>query len=165
MERGSPQCGNLRIFLPLIFGILEVQNLLFLPFLGLWILLIWYFSAFWKYKNSQKLKFRASKCVKKADFALLQCPKLISRKIWMIEKSWNFHTVAYIPLCTTKNLAHSTIFYKKPDLCQTLTYVHDVISNIYAWLLLPNWYGSQKAKNSSNTDFLIFFFRVVWHYL
>ena len=30
-----------------------------------------------------------------ADFALLQIqsPKLISRKIWVIEKSWNFHTV------------------------------------------------------------------------
>ena len=28
-----------------------------------------------------------------ADFALLNSPKLISRKIWVIEKSWNFHTV------------------------------------------------------------------------
>ena len=28
-----------------------------------------------------------------ADFALLESPKLISRKIWVIEKSWNFHTV------------------------------------------------------------------------
>ena len=29
-----------------------------------------------------------------ADFALVESPKLISRKIWMIEKSWNFHTVS-----------------------------------------------------------------------
>ena len=28
-----------------------------------------------------------------ASVALLESPKLISRKIWMIEKSWNFHTV------------------------------------------------------------------------
>ena len=27
------------------------------------------------------------------DFALLQFPKLFSRKIWMIEKCWIFHTV------------------------------------------------------------------------
>ena len=42
----------------------------------------------------QKLKFRASKCVKITDFALLESPKLISCKIWVIQKSWNFHTVA-----------------------------------------------------------------------
>ena len=28
-----------------------------------------------------------------ADFALLDSSTLISRKIWEIEKSWNFHTV------------------------------------------------------------------------
>ena len=27
-----------------------------------------------------------------ADFALLKSPTLISRNIWVIEKSWNFHT-------------------------------------------------------------------------
>ena len=32
-------------------------------------------------KNSYKSKFRASKCVKTADFALLESPKLISHKI------------------------------------------------------------------------------------
>ena len=31
-----------------------------------------------------------------ADFALLETPKLISRKIWVIEKAWNFHTVPYL---------------------------------------------------------------------
>lgn len=88
-------------------------------------------------------------------FAQNSAPKL--RILYPITHVIEKDCWAYIPLCTTKKLAHSTIFYKKPDLCQTLTYVHDVISNIYAWLLLPNWYGSQKAKNSSNTDFLIFF--------
>ena len=28
-----------------------------------------------------------------ADFALLESQKLISRKIWMVETSWKFHTV------------------------------------------------------------------------
>ena len=28
-----------------------------------------------------------------ADFALLEPPNLISRKIWVIEKMWKFHTV------------------------------------------------------------------------
>ena len=30
---------------------------------------------------------------KPAVFALLESPKLISRKFWVIEKSWNFYTV------------------------------------------------------------------------
>ena len=33
------------------------------------------------------------KFVKMADFALLESQKLISRKIWVIEKGWNFHHV------------------------------------------------------------------------
>ena len=28
-----------------------------------------------------------------ADFALLKSQKLISRKIWVVEKLWHFHTV------------------------------------------------------------------------
>ena len=28
-----------------------------------------------------------------SDFAILESPILISRKIWVVEKSWNFHTV------------------------------------------------------------------------
>ena len=52
-------------------------------------------SAFQKCKNSLKSKFRASCCVWKADFALLEYPKLVSRKICVIEKSWNFHSVCF----------------------------------------------------------------------
>ena len=46
-----------------------------------------------KMKKPKKSKFRASKCVKMANFALLENQKLISRKIWVIEKLWNFHIV------------------------------------------------------------------------
>ena len=95
------QCGNFRILLSLrfyvksILGIVEVQKLLFLPFWGLWILLIWWIAAFKKCKNSKKSKFRAFKCVKMADFGLLESSKLISRKIWVIQKLWNFHNVIW----------------------------------------------------------------------
>ena len=93
------QCGNFMIFLSLrfcmksILWILEVQKLPFLPFLGLRILLIWSFSAFKKCRNAWKSKFRASKCIKMANFALQNSKKLISRKIRVTEKSCNFHTV------------------------------------------------------------------------
>ena len=39
----------------------------------------------------QKWKFKASEMVIMAVFDLLEIPKLISRKIWVAEKSWNFH--------------------------------------------------------------------------
>ena len=39
-----------------------------------------------------------------ADFTLLDSPNLISRKIWVMEKSWNFHTVGrYLPHYTHSN--------------------------------------------------------------
>ena len=52
--------------------------------------LIFYFYAFLyllKAEICQKLKFSASKCVKMTDFTLLESPKLVSRKIRVIEKS------------------------------------------------------------------------------
>ena len=52
-------------------------------------------SSLQKVQKSVKSKFRASKHVKMADFALQELSKLISRKIWVTEKSWYFHTVWY----------------------------------------------------------------------
>ena len=51
------------------------------------------FRQFLRLWIHEKIKFRASKCVRMADLALLELSKLISRKIWVIEKSWNFNTV------------------------------------------------------------------------
>ena len=53
-------------------------------------LFLWIFALFkvWNWPNQQK--FRAPKM---AVLELLDSLKLISRKIWMIGKSWNFHTV------------------------------------------------------------------------
>ena len=64
-----------------------------MQFQGLWIFNLCKFLPSENAKNHEKLKFKASKFVKMADFALLESPILISRKIWVIEKSWNFHTV------------------------------------------------------------------------
>ena len=44
-----------------------------------------------------------------ADFALVESPKLISRKIWVIEKSWNFDTVnpCHIFVCRFASISGS----------------------------------------------------------
>ena len=40
-----------------------------------------------------------------ADFVLLQSPKLISRKIWVIGKSWNFHSVITLKFFSWKQFS------------------------------------------------------------
>ena len=63
---------------PILEG-LKVLKKPFLPFLGLRLLLICLISGFKKCKNAWKswTWFRASKCVKMEDFALLEFPNLI----------------------------------------------------------------------------------------
>ena len=86
-----PQYGNLRIFLSLRFYVKSI-----LPFCHFWgseFRFLWIFSLFkgWNlpiWQNSEPLKWQ-----KMADFALLDPSKLVSRKIWMTENSWNFHSV------------------------------------------------------------------------
>ena len=51
------------------------------------------FFHIWRPKFTKWTIFRAPKIAKMAVLGLLDSPKLISRKIWLIEKSWNFHTV------------------------------------------------------------------------
>ena len=81
------QCGNFssflshRFYVKSIFEILEVLKMQLFCIFGDWILIFWSISAFKKCKNSWKLKFRSSKCVKMADFAFLETQNLISRKI------------------------------------------------------------------------------------
>ena len=113
---------SLRFYVKAILGILEVKNLPFFTIPGpefwfLWffftfwrlkinqILLIWWIVAFKKGKNDKKSKLRALKCVKMADFELLESPKLLSRKIWVIEKLWNFHIYTVLKIS-------DTVFYK-----------------------------------------------------
>ena len=55
---------------------------------------LWIFALFecWNWPKEQNSQ--VPKMAKMAVFALLEPPKLISRKISVIEKSWNFHTVS-----------------------------------------------------------------------
>ena len=93
------QCGNFRIFQSLrfyvksilrivkvkksaIFAVFEAPNFYF-----------WSISAPKCAKIHKKSRFRASKCVIMSDFSLQESPKLISHKIWVIEKFLNFHSV------------------------------------------------------------------------
>ena len=56
----------------------------------------WFLQKFhtWNVKSSQK--FRVTQMVKITDFEASKGPKLISRKIWVTEKSLNFHIVLLI---------------------------------------------------------------------
>ena len=98
------QCGCFMSFLSFRFyvkSIMKNVEVLKLPF--------WPFRPFLKFvnlvhfilQNVQKKKNQNSQplnVLKMADFALLESPKLVSRKIWVIEKSCNFHTVFHSPV-------------------------------------------------------------------
>ena len=51
------------------------------------------FCTFWRLIFTKFTKFWAPKIAKTAFFELLDSLKMISHKIWMTEKSWNFHTL------------------------------------------------------------------------
>ena len=51
------------------------------------------FCIFWRLNFTKSIIFRAPKFVKIVVLELLDSPKLISRKIWVTDKSWNFSTL------------------------------------------------------------------------
>ena len=51
----------------------------------------WKNSTIENVKNSQIFKIQSCSKVKMSVFGSSKWPKLISRKIWVTEKSWNFH--------------------------------------------------------------------------
>ena len=71
------QKQNLGFYVKSILENLEVLKQLILSLLEFLILLVWNVSVFKKGKDSLKSKFRASKCVVMAYFALLESPDLI----------------------------------------------------------------------------------------
>ena len=76
---------------------LENQEVLKLPLFAIFKSLVFLVGfSIQKVQKFKKSKSIASKCVKMVDFALLESLKLISRKIWVIEKSRNFHTVEMV---------------------------------------------------------------------
>ena len=79
------------------------------------------FDEFWQYLKveiCQKSIFRVSKIAKRDIFILLGQQKLISRKIWVAEKCWNFHTVFWASkflksyLCLWKNATRKAVQLK-----------------------------------------------------
>ena len=56
-------------------------------------MILYDFLHFYSLKLTKLTKFRAPKIAKKVILELLDSPKLISRQIWVAEKSRNFHTV------------------------------------------------------------------------
>ena len=94
------QCGNYKIFPSLRFYVksklanLKYQNLSFLHIERQWILTFFIFALFGGWYLFTKLtKFRVPKMVEMVFLELLDSSKLISRKIWITKKWWNFHTV------------------------------------------------------------------------
>ena len=71
------------------------KNCHFITFRGseLWFFMI--FRIFWGLIFSQSQTLELLKLQKIAFFEHLHPPKVISRKIWVIEKLWNFHTVPH----------------------------------------------------------------------
>ena len=84
-----------------------------------------------------KIQFRASKWVKIADFVFLEFQKLISRKIWVIEKSSNFHTVVQL------SLNSEISFFLELMICQDWFHVKSEWQEI-CWTLIQKY---QKAPN------------------
>ena len=86
----SAQCGNFKIFLSLRFYVksklmnLKSQNLPFFICKG---------SEFWFCEFLHFLKGEIYQNDQTAVLEFLDSEKLISRKVWITEKSWNFHTV------------------------------------------------------------------------
>ena len=107
------QWGNFMIFLSLscyvesISGILELQNLPFRHILRLWILIFINSCTFWSLQFAKLLIFRAPEMEKMAVLEHLESAILISRKIWVAEKSSNFRTV-YTFERTSLDLGHCT---------------------------------------------------------
>ena len=82
---------------------------------------------------------------KMAVFELLESTKLISRKIWVIEKSWNFHTVV-----DKSNVFEWCLiywyFYSDPNL-------NSPFQNCKAKIILLNNFVSQEIHIWSKFDF------------
>ena len=72
---------------------LKICNFEFWHNQGLWNLIFVNSWTFWWLKNTKLAKFRALKMSKTSFLELIDSPKLISRKIWVMEKLQNFHTV------------------------------------------------------------------------
>ena len=140
----TPQCGNLRIWLSFRFYVKSIlldfrrsktailttlEALNFVNFIS--------FTHF-RCKDLKKINIQ-SQCVKMPDFALLESPKLISRKIWVIGKLPSVYSV--LNFCTVHtyqieeltntlrefNKNKKTIFQCSDQVCRFVSVVVDVL--------------------------------------
>ena len=98
-QRHKAQCG-IRIFIShsdlvwnQFWGFLKYKISHFTTFNGSELWFLWIFALFEAWKFTKWTKFTAPKMTKTAIIALLVFTKWISRKISVIQKLWNFHTV------------------------------------------------------------------------
>ena len=109
------------------------------------------FLHFLKAEMYQINKFRAlaPKMAKTSVLELLDSPKLISRKIWMIEKSWNFHTVTcWSAICLQNTMLH------KLSKCEVKSARYRYFSNLLPlrFYVKSNFDVIKRSKNGVNSQ-------------
>ena len=91
-----------------------------------------FLAIFWGSEFCQFGKFQPSKSAKmheNQDFAILESRKLISRKIWVIEKSWNLHAV----LLFSKNVWILLSWLMRRQTFVRESYFNDRLKLIHVW--------------------------------
>ena len=88
------------------------------------------FCTFWKLKFNKWTKLRALKIAKTAVLKLLDSQILISHKIWMTEKSWNFHTVFLTKNNSERVCSHRFVKCLHLSLCLMVSVQDILISKI-----------------------------------
>ena len=113
--------------------------------------------TFWRLKFTNFTKSRPSKKAKTTVLELLDSPKLISRKIWVIGKSWNFQTVNLIFL-SYRHVAHLNsnpeIPWNAPaeEIQRAQNFVTNelVISGIYVRLFIGKCFANPKLPQDQS---------------
>ena len=130
VKKASSQCGNYRIYLSFRSDLkwnFEAQNL---PFLHVPVNFQFLKNVISKWKNLESKK-------------LLESPKLISRKVWVTGKSWNFH-ICKFKRNTKWNISSNELTFNH---CQK-----SVFTSFFAGF----W------KNNDSSSFLIFSQTLFW---
>ena len=83
----------LRIYIKLIYGVSRSKKFTILSILEAPNFDFLNFCSFWTLNFTKSTKFKAPQIAKTAVLGLLDSPQMISRKIWMTEKAWNFYIV------------------------------------------------------------------------
>ena len=136
----NTQCRNYRIFLSLRFYVKSILVFLEVEKQRLWFLYFGKFQNFKKCRNSWYQKFRSSKCVKIAFFGSLKLPTSVSRKTWVREKLWNFHTVQQQRLLWAWSSCQRLPWtYPTGRHVPISSYLCQYLSNLYLYYTIFSW--------------------------